>query len=78
MRPVTTISPSSLSSSAGAAGAAAGVVVLDYSDQPVGSMIEESDGGGQFIEVTLNPTVLVAEASMVEKAQELHGPAHTK
>lgn len=58
--------------------AAAGVVVLDYSDQPVGSMIEESDGGGQFIEVTLNPTVLVAEASMVEKARELHGPAHTK
>ncbi len=58
--------------------AAAGVVVLDYSDQPVGSMIEESDGGGQFIEVTLNPTVLVAEASMVEKAEELHGPAHTK
>ena len=58
--------------------AAAGVVVLDYTDQPVGTMIEEADGDGQFIEVTLHPTVLVSDASMVDKAEALHGPAHAK
>ncbi len=47
--------------------AAAGVVVL-----------EEADGDGQFIEVTLHPTVLVSDASMVDKAEALHGPAHAK
>ncbi|MGC0364076.1 organic hydroperoxide reductase OsmC/OhrA [Rhodococcus sp. 27YEA15] len=58
--------------------ASASVVVLDYIDQPVGTMIEESDGGGQFIEVTLNPTVLVADTTMVDKAHDLHGGAHDK
>lgn len=58
--------------------AADGVVVLDYTDQPVGTMIEEPDGDGQFIEVTLNPRVTVAELSMVEKAKSLHETAHTR
>ncbi len=53
-----------------------GVIVTDYIDHATGTMIEEATGGGQFQEVTLNPIVTVAEASMVDKANELHHKAH--
>lgn len=49
----------------------AGVIVLDYSDSATGIMVETSNGGGQFTEVTLNPTVIVKENSMIDKANEL-------
>jgi organic hydroperoxide reductase OsmC/OhrA len=54
----------------------AGVIVLDYSDSATGIMVETSNGGGQFTEVTLNPTVIVKENSMVNKANELHKKAN--
>jgi organic hydroperoxide reductase OsmC/OhrA len=54
----------------------AGVVVVEYTDNPVGTMIEQADGGGQFSEVTLRPRVVVAEPSMREQALELHQTAH--
>jgi organic hydroperoxide reductase OsmC/OhrA len=38
-------------------------------------MQENADGSGCFIEVTLNPTVTVADQSMIEKANELHKKA---
>jgi organic hydroperoxide reductase OsmC/OhrA len=53
-----------------------GVVVIDYVDHATGVMIENSNGGGQFQSVTLNPVVTVAEASMIEKAVDLHHKAH--
>ncbi len=56
--------------------AEAGVVVTDYVDNATGIMAETSNGGGHFTEVTLNPTVTVAENSMIEKADELHKKAH--
>jgi organic hydroperoxide reductase OsmC/OhrA len=49
-----------------------GVVVMDYFDNPVGTMVETEDGGGQFKEVILRPTVIVEEESMLEKLDELH------
>ena len=52
-----------------------GVVVTDYKDNATGTMAETSDGGGHFIEVTLNPVVTVKDASMIEKANELHHKA---
>jgi organic hydroperoxide reductase OsmC/OhrA len=52
--------------------AQAGVIVLDYQDQPSGTMIENLDGSGQFSEVVLRPRVTVAEQSMCEFAQALH------
>jgi organic hydroperoxide reductase OsmC/OhrA len=55
-----------------------GVVVTGYIDEAVGTMVQTRDGGGHFTEVTLRPRVTVAEASMVEKARELHGPASEK
>jgi organic hydroperoxide reductase OsmC/OhrA len=53
-----------------------GVIVVAYEDHPVGEMALGDDGGGSFTEVTLRPTVTVAEASMTETAAELHGRAH--
>ena len=54
----------------------AGIVVTDYIDDATGTMIESSNGGGQFTEVTLNPIVTVTEESMIEKANELHQRAN--
>ena len=53
----------------------AGVVVTDYTDSATGTMAETADGG-YFEEVTLNPVVTVADASMVAKANELHHKAN--
>jgi organic hydroperoxide reductase OsmC/OhrA len=53
-----------------------GVVVVQYVDEAVGLMRENADGSGQFAEVTLSPKVLVAEASMIEKANALHHDAN--
>lgn len=50
----------------------AGVVVVDYTDQATGTMVQMPDGGGHFTEVTLHPVVMVAEASMLDKANALH------
>jgi organic hydroperoxide reductase OsmC/OhrA len=49
------------------------VVVTTYRDDPIGVMEENQDGSGQFVSVTLRPTVEVADASMVEAAELLHG-----
>jgi organic hydroperoxide reductase OsmC/OhrA len=58
--------------------AEAGVVVTEYIDKATGVMIETSDGGGRFQQVTLHPTVTVADASMIDKANALHVPANQK
>jgi organic hydroperoxide reductase OsmC/OhrA len=56
--------------------AVSGVVVTDYVDNATGIMIETSNGGGHFSEVTLNPVVTVTENSMIPKANELHKKAN--
>ena len=58
--------------------AASHVTVTDYVDSPTGVMTEQSDGSGQFVEVTLAPVVTVAESSMVTRAEELHAEAAAK
>ncbi len=55
-----------------------GVIVISYSDEPSGLMIEASEGGGRFKEVMLNPTVIVTEKSMLSTLDELHEQAHRK
>lgn len=55
-----------------------GVTVLDYRDDAVGIMAEDSDGGGRFTGVELRPVVTVASAEMAERARALHAAAHTK
>jgi organic hydroperoxide reductase OsmC/OhrA len=56
----------------------AGVVVTGYEDAPYGLLAETDDDGGHFTEVVLRPRVTVAEASMAERAQELHKLANEK
>jgi organic hydroperoxide reductase OsmC/OhrA len=54
----------------------AGIIVVDYTDEAVGTMTESSDGSGRFTEVILHPKVIVAEASMLEQAEALHAKAN--
>lgn len=56
----------------------AGVVVEEYSDEAEGTMIQLPSGGGHFTEVTLHPTVIVQDAGMIEKANEIHALANQK
>lgn len=56
--------------------AKAGVVITAYEDNASGLMIEDADGSGRFKVVTLKPSVKVAEASMIQKAIDLHHDAH--
>ncbi len=56
--------------------AEAGVVVVDYEDNPTGIMIENDNGSGKFTEVVLQPIVTVNDKSMIELANELHHKAN--
>lgn len=53
-----------------------GVIVTDYIDEASGTMEENKDGSGQFVEVMLNPKVTVQEPAMIDKANALHHEAN--
>jgi organic hydroperoxide reductase OsmC/OhrA len=53
-----------------------GVIVVDYTDEAKGTMVETADGAGYFKEVTLSPIVTVSDESMIEKANTLHHEAN--
>jgi len=54
----------------------AGVVVVAYEDEAIGTMVEDGRGAGAFTEAILCPRVTVADATMVEAAQAAHAQAH--
>ena len=54
----------------------AGVVVVAYSDQATGVLVEDARGGGAFREVVLRPRVTIADASMRDAAAAAHAQAH--
>ena len=54
----------------------AGIVVTAYEDAAEGIMIEEADGAGQFVSVTLRPRVVISATSDGVKAAALHRRAH--
>ncbi|HNQ61583.1 MAG TPA: OsmC family protein [Bacteroidia bacterium] len=56
----------------------AGVIITDYIDSATGTMVESGEGGGRFKEVILNPVVVVSEAAMISKLDEMHNLAHKK
>jgi len=58
--------------------ALAGVVVTSYTDEPVGEMVEDGDGGGRSRGVLLRPTVTVRDATMTEAAAAVHAAAHDR
>ena len=53
-----------------------GVVVTNYEDDATGVMRENPDGSGEFTQVVLRPRVTVTQASMIDKANELHHEAN--
>ncbi len=54
----------------------AGVVVVSYQDDAVGTMLDDGSGAGRFTDVLLRPRVVVAEASMIEAAEAAHAQAN--
>ena len=50
----------------------AGVTVVDYLDQPTGTMLERPSGAGQFSEATLHPQVTITDPSQLALAESLH------
>ncbi len=50
----------------------AAIVVVAYHDSPTGSMAENPDGSAQFVEVTLNPRVTIADPAQIGLANEVH------
>jgi organic hydroperoxide reductase OsmC/OhrA len=58
--------------------AAAGVVVVGYSDAATGVMEQTANGGGHFTSVTLHPRVTVADPAQLALAETLHAPAAEK
>lgn len=52
------------------------IVVMEYKDDAVGTMIENPDGSGKFDEVVLHPQVVIADAAQKELANSLHAEAN--
>lgn len=53
------------------------LLVLAYEDRATGLMVQEGNGG-RFTEVTLNPSVTLAEGSDEKIAAQLHHDAHNE
>jgi organic hydroperoxide reductase OsmC/OhrA len=58
--------------------AEAGINVLAYRDEAVGTMVEDAARGGYFTRVVLHPKVTIARGGDPAKARELHHAAHEK
>lgn len=56
----------------------AGVVVTAYEDNPLGILIEEDTGEGQFESIALRPRVTISAGSDPDLAKRLHHAAHAK
>ena len=54
----------------------AGIVIMEYRDEPVGEMVEHADGSGEFEVVTLRPRMTITDKARVEEATALHHKAH--
>lgn len=52
------------------------VTVWEYRDRAFGEMQENADGSGEFVRVTLQPTVKISASDNREKALGLHHEAH--
>ena len=54
----------------------AGIAVQAYQDVAEGVMIEQSDGGGRFKEVVLQPEITVPPGTDLARAEAIHEAAH--
>jgi organic hydroperoxide reductase OsmC/OhrA len=55
---------------------AAGVKVVDYQDDPLGTMVENPDNSGRFTGVLLRPRIALSAGADRERATALHAEAH--
>ena len=53
------------------------VNVVEYKDTCEGILTLEQNGSGKFETITLYPSIVVEDVSMIEKANELHEIAHS-
>ena len=56
--------------------AEAGIVVTSYTDEASGTMRENPDGSGEFIEVTLRPRMTITDFTRIMDAMDIHDKAH--
>jgi organic hydroperoxide reductase OsmC/OhrA len=56
--------------------AAAGIVVLSYSDEAEATMVEDPNGAGRFVSATLPPLVTIQAGGEIAKAVGPHHHAH--
>lgn len=52
------------------------IIVMEYKDSPVGTMMENANGSGHFTEVVLNPVVVITNEAQIEQANALHEQAN--
>ena len=52
------------------------IVVVDYSDEAIGTMIETTNGSGAFSQVTLYPKIVVTKPFMTENIDAIHSEAN--
>lgn len=55
-----------------------GIVILEYEDRPIGTMVEHPDGSGEFTLVVLHPRLTIADPSRLDEASALHRRAHER
>jgi organic hydroperoxide reductase OsmC/OhrA len=53
-----------------------GVVVTEYVDDAIGTMVEHRDGGGEFVNVTLRPRITLASPADAGLLARLHEESH--
>jgi len=53
-----------------------GISVVSYKDDARGTLELTPDGGGKFIDVTLNPLVMITDGAKQAEAMALHEDAH--
>lgn len=56
----------------------AGLTVVSYSDQAVGTMEVGPGGVGRFTQVTLRPEIMMEAGAVIERAKSLHEAASKK
>ena len=54
----------------------AGIVVLEYTDEAVGEMVEHADGSGEFTRVVLHPRMVISDAGRIPDVGAIHDRAH--
>ncbi len=52
------------------------IIVIEYSDNAIGKMVETEKNGGYFSEVTLYPMVKITDSSKIDFANNLHHQAN--